>query len=180
MASIEESVFDDALNALSRGIVLKPLFHKVGVKTVTQLLAFDPSFFGTGTIDVSSLNKAIIDAALLIGFPSWPKDAAKAERYLRTIVGKARRLEMGGAAAPLAAHTAGSTATVSTASAADSFIKLGQKYYDDAQKVYGVAGSGSLAFDADKRVSYETVGKIARGSLDRRPVAIPLTDFALS
>ena len=51
--------------------------------------------------------------------------------------------------------------------------------YEEAVKIYGLNGACSLDLDADKRISYEAVGRLHAGFLERRPVAIALGDYAL-
>ena len=196
MAPSVQTPFSQALNAVTNGNVLLPLFKANHITSCAQLLAWAPSFLAAAVLDsndVLAMHLALEQASTTPQLPAWPTDSTKGARYIRTIVIAARGLLASetsatvpaGAApqlvqAPNAANTttAGNN-TVAGSANAEALSAKGQKLYDLAALMYGSTGTGAIKLEAEHHVKYEIIGRLNAAALARRPAALPLADFHL-
>ena len=186
---VSETFFTQTLNTVANGSVMQPVFAAAGIKNNALLLGMKPSF-GSGVISDKHLQAlhVLLEGVKITGHPGWPSDAGKGMRYLGAMIMTARSLAMPEAAAiaavliPVAGSVtgAGSAAVVAPpAPTAASLAKEGMKLYETAGEIYGSTGHIYMNLEAEYRVKYEIIGKLAAGYKARTPVAIPLGDFAL-
>jgi hypothetical protein len=174
-AAISANYFELALATLPTGKKLAPAFSKVGVRSISALLAYSPSFTTGGTMDPTEIEDLAKDLeAKTAGDPLEFKNTPTHHRALRQIIVAARGLhaqESAAIAAATAAAAAPAAPPTVTSNETAALAKIAGKQFTEASTVHGAE------FSAHERVSYSIVGKLHNSALDRSPVAFALCEY---
>ena len=196
-ATLMRTFFNAALDAITNGSSTAPVFARIGIKNIVQLLAAEPNLRTSPASDLFEAAIGQLQMQLVATNPGdpnegivWP-DAAKGRKYLRAIVSEAQSLE-----ATMQAEiqqsmrdslaekrvgqqppaTGGKELVHAPESKAnkESLQIEGAKLYNEATKIFKEIPT--LAAD---RVKYSVCAEMRAAWIEGCPFAHPLTDYHL-
>jgi hypothetical protein len=196
-ATLMHTFFNAALDAITNGSSTAPVFARIGIKNIGQLLAAEPNLRTSPASSLFETAIAQLQEQLFAANPDdpnagimWP-DASKGKKYLRAIVSEAQSLEATmqseiqqwmrdslaekrvGQQAPANGSKELVHASESKANKASLEVE-GAKIYNDATKIFKEIPT--LAAD---RVKYTLCAEMRAAWVEGCPYAHPLTDYHL-